>query len=214
MGVIGIAAIMALIIFIPKPQKLEVYAGYDASFVYIYEGDKSVLLLNEDDGGIRRVLEDIDEEQIDTFIYTGNDIADMDALLSDAANIEFDEIIVHKDLLDGYTGQNSYSSVDSYNKINIGNVTIYLSSFRANKNAIIHYYADIKYYDRHFVYLDPLRLREGAIESSEIVISSRWTKQRIENIIYANPKYVIINSRNYLMDDMPVSKRGHDDSYL
>lgn len=202
---IGIAVMcltMLMVIFTPEKERLDVYAGYDAPFVYIYEDGKSILILNEDDGGIERVLKDIDQNKIDVFIYAGNDMADLEELLAGIENIDFAEIVVHRDLLAGYAGGISCTAVDTQEKIEYGNVSVFLAPFSANEKAIIHYYADIQYYERQFIYIDPLRLREGAIEDCETIISTGWTKQRIENVVYGNSKYVIINSRDYLMDEI------------
>gem|GEM_PF-4441256 len=207
-GIATVVIILALSLFIPMEPKMEVFAGYDAPFVYIYENNKSILILNEDDGGIRRVLKDINKNKIDVFLYTGNDIEDLEELLSDIDGIKFKEIIIHEDLIEGNIVDNNYTLVSTNEVLEYGNLSFNIQPFRANKNAVTHYYADIKYYDRHFTYIDSLRLREGAIDKSETVICTSWTKQRIENLTYVNCKYVIMNSRDYLMDDLPVSNNN------
>lgn len=196
------------VIFTPPKERLDVYAGYDAPFVFIYEDGKSIVILNEDDGGIERVLKDIDQDTIDIFIYTGNDILDLEELLADIESIEFKEIIVHKDLMEEYQGDIQYTTVETNEKVSYGDVSVAIAPFRANENAVVHYYADIKYYERQFVYIDPLRLREGAIEDCEVMISTGWTKQRIENAVYAKSKYVIINSKDYLMNEIIADENG------
>lgn len=205
-GVVCIGIIMASVIFIPPKDRMDVYTGYDNCFVYILEQNKSMVIVNTDDGGIERVLRDIDENKVDILLYTGNDIEDLEELIENIEDISFDEIIVHSNLMIDYKGAHGYTTINSGEIINFGNSQIYVDTFRANPTAIIHYYADIQYYDRQVIYIDPLRLREGAIQQCEIMICSRWTKQRIENLIYANPEYVIINSRDYLMSKIPISE--------
>ncbi len=210
--VAGIAAVVLAMtgaMIAPNPGRMEVYAGYDAAFLYISENGKDILIINEDDGGIQRVLTDINAREIDILIYSGNDAEDLEDLLDGADEITFDEIIVHNDILNEHMGS-EYTGVNSFENITVGNVEIFLASFRANEKAITHYYTHIKYYDREFTYLDPLRLRESAIEKCEIVISSRWTKQRIENVVFALPEYVIMNSKDYLMGQCVVTNENYN----
>ncbi len=202
-GLIIIAGILLIDIVPSRPDGLEVFAGYDSPFIFIKEKDSTLLLLNQDDGGIERVLDDINENEIDLFIYSGNDAEDLNNMLINIENVKFKNIIVHKDLLIENNRDEPYYCAESGENINFGNIIITLNEFRANKNAITHYYADINYYENHIVYLDPLRLREGAIEDCDIAVSSNWTKQRIENVVFAGADYVIMNSQDYLMGVLP-----------
>ncbi|MBN2879755.1 MAG: ComEC/Rec2 family competence protein [Clostridia bacterium] len=209
-GAAAIALVLAAGALWPQQEKIEIYAGYDAAFVYIYEDGETILIINEDDGGIERVLKDIGENEVDMLIYSGNKADDLDELIEGLEGIEFGEIIASKDLLENYSGENNYIPAESGEMIKIGDTSLYISPFQANENAIVHYYVYINYHGTEFVYIDPLRLREGAIPKSEcaIMISSRWTKQRIENAAYADCKYVIMNSRDYLMAYMPEKSDG------
>ena len=209
-GISAAVLILAGAAAMPEPDRLEVYAGYDAAFIYIADGGENALIINEDDGGIRRVLEDIDADRINTLIYSGNDIEDLECLIEGADEITFDKIIVNKEILSGYAGAGEYYGADDFEIISAGGTEIYMAAFRANEKAVTHYYVRINYYDRDFLYLDPMRLREGAVEGCEIAISSRWTKQRIENIVFASPQYAIINSRDYLMGEGVVTENGYN----
>ena len=79
-----------------------------------------------------------------------------------ADEITFDEIIVHNDILNEHMGS-EYTGVNSFENITVGNVEIFLASFRANEKAITHYYTVITSYSIHYT-----KLYDAFCVSSEV----------------------------------------------
>lgn len=209
--VVGCLAIIAIVfsVYYPKePAKIEVFSGYNDTFIYISADDKSLIIINQDDGGVLWVLNDLNDAHVDTLIYSGNKIEDIESLILSLEGVDVGQIYAHKDLLDDYSGDIDIIGIVPDERILFLDSAIRLERFKANKNAIVNYCAIISYDSNSMIYLDPLKLREGALTSSDVVVCSRWTKQRIENVSYANSEYVIMSSSNYLLDDTPTTTYG------
>ena len=98
--------------------------------------------------------------------------------------------------------------IEAMDNVIFEDYSIGLLSFKAkSKTAKIHYAAKIVHNGNATLYLDPLSLREGTFEGIIIdnVVSSRWSKSRVENLESINFSYLNFYDSKYIYYNMVTS---------
>lgn len=180
-----------------KEDKITVYSDGSSSILYLQDSDCRALIMNDDSYIARTVLQKNLTIKLDTLIFTGNNPSDLHKIMDNLSDYHLDKIYASDSIVDEMYTRN----IVPFKDLTIGDTNVSIKQFKAkSKTAKIHFATVLDHNGVISLYFDPMSLREGAFNDIKVdnVISSKWSKSRMENIQNISFNNLIINDSKYL----------------
>ena len=205
LSLIAVSLVIVIFSFIDtsRQSQMKAYSDSSDSVIYIQQDKQNALILNNDSYITQSVLRKTATKKLNVLIFSGNDLQDLDTILTQLNGYEIDTVYI-SDMLSLEDVNMPSNDIIQSSSIDFHNYHIELLPFKAtSKKAQIHFAVKIEGGDVEVLYLDPLSLRADAFgkEHYDTVVSSRWSKARIKHLGNISCDNLIINDSKYLFSD-------------